>query len=142
MTVGRAQRVVGLHVIGPMADEMIQGFAVAVRMGCTVRARGSPSLARRRASRRVADRAQTRPFRRRFPPQVRDLHACVAIHPAMSEEAVTIKWGKDAANETVALPPYLDRRFAPGAAASAAGALALAGAVAALAFAAGRLSRR
>ena len=108
MTVGRAQRVVGLHVIGPMADEMIQGFAVAVRMGGTAR----------------------------------DLHACVAIHPTMSEEAVTIKWGKDAANETVVLPPYLDRRFAPGAAASAAGALALAGAVAALAFAAGRLSRR
>ena len=26
---------VGVHVIGPGADEMIQGFAVAVRMGAT-----------------------------------------------------------------------------------------------------------
>lgn len=30
-------RVVGLHVLGPGADEMIQGFAVAVKMGCTKR---------------------------------------------------------------------------------------------------------
>jgi glutathione reductase (NADPH) len=31
--VGELQRVVGCHVIGPGADEMIQGFAVAVSMG-------------------------------------------------------------------------------------------------------------
>ena len=31
------KRVVGVHVIGPGADEMIQGFAVAVRMGATKR---------------------------------------------------------------------------------------------------------
>jgi len=30
-------RVVGMHVLGPGADEMIQGFAVAVKMGCTKR---------------------------------------------------------------------------------------------------------
>jgi glutathione reductase (NADPH) len=35
VTVGPDQRVVGVHVIGPGADEMIQGFAVAVRMGAT-----------------------------------------------------------------------------------------------------------
>jgi glutathione reductase (NADPH) len=35
VTVGRKQRVVGVHVIGPGADEMMQGFAVAVRMGAT-----------------------------------------------------------------------------------------------------------
>merc|ERR1711967_168776 len=29
------ERVVGLHMIGPYSDEMIQGFAVAVRMGAT-----------------------------------------------------------------------------------------------------------
>ena len=29
--------VVGLHCIGPSSDEMIQGFAVAVRMGATRR---------------------------------------------------------------------------------------------------------
>ena len=32
---GSSHRVVGLHVIGPSADEMLQGFAVAVRMGAT-----------------------------------------------------------------------------------------------------------
>ena len=32
---GPEARVVGLHVIGPGADEMLQGFAVAVRMGAT-----------------------------------------------------------------------------------------------------------
>lgn len=33
VTVGRDERVVGIHVIGRGADELIQGFAVAVRMG-------------------------------------------------------------------------------------------------------------
>merc|ERR1712084_79635 len=33
--VGPEERVVGLHCIGPMSDEMMQGFAVAVRMGAT-----------------------------------------------------------------------------------------------------------
>jgi glutathione reductase (NADPH) len=32
---GAKQQVVGCHVIGPGADEMLQGFAVAVRMGAT-----------------------------------------------------------------------------------------------------------
>jgi glutathione reductase (NADPH) len=35
VTVGPARRVVGVHVVGPGADEMMQGFAVAVRMGAT-----------------------------------------------------------------------------------------------------------
>jgi glutathione reductase (NADPH) len=35
VTAGPQKRVVGVHVIGPGADEMIQGFAVAVRMGAT-----------------------------------------------------------------------------------------------------------
>jgi len=35
--VGPEQKVVGVHVIGVGADEMIQGFAVAVRMGATKR---------------------------------------------------------------------------------------------------------
>ena len=34
---GPEERVVGCHVIGPGADEMMQGFAVAVRMGATKR---------------------------------------------------------------------------------------------------------
>merc|ERR1712157_600602 len=29
------ETIVGLHCIGPMSDEMMQGFAVAVRMGAT-----------------------------------------------------------------------------------------------------------
>eukprot|EP00434_Breviolum_minutum_P022088 symbB.v1.2.019501.t1/scaffold1595.1/size109920/10 len=29
------EKVVGLHCIGPYSDEMMQGFAVAVRMGAT-----------------------------------------------------------------------------------------------------------
>jgi len=33
VTVGRDERVVGIHVIGLAADELIQGFAVALRMG-------------------------------------------------------------------------------------------------------------
>ncbi len=35
VTVGAEERVVGCHVIGPGADEMLQGFAVALRMGAT-----------------------------------------------------------------------------------------------------------
>ena len=35
VTVGPERRVVGVHVVGPGADEMLQGFAVAVRMGAT-----------------------------------------------------------------------------------------------------------
>ena len=35
VTVGEERRVVGLHVIGMGADEMLQGFAVAIRMGAT-----------------------------------------------------------------------------------------------------------
>src|SRR5690606_16550545 len=35
VTVGENERVVGCHVIGPGADEMLQGFAVAMRMGAT-----------------------------------------------------------------------------------------------------------
>jgi len=35
--VGPERKIVGLHILGPFADEMIQGFAVAVNKGCTVR---------------------------------------------------------------------------------------------------------
>jgi glutathione reductase (NADPH) len=35
VTTGRDERVVGCHIIGDAADEMLQGFAVAVRMGAT-----------------------------------------------------------------------------------------------------------
>jgi glutathione reductase (NADPH) len=37
VTVGAERRIVGLHVIGAGADEMLQGFAVALRMGATKR---------------------------------------------------------------------------------------------------------
>ena len=37
VTVGDEERVVGCHVIGEGADEMMQGFAVAVRMGARKR---------------------------------------------------------------------------------------------------------
>ena len=33
VTVGEQEKVVGCHIIGAQADEMIQGFAVAVKMG-------------------------------------------------------------------------------------------------------------
>ncbi len=33
VTLGDDERVIGCHIIGPGADEMLQGFAVAVRMG-------------------------------------------------------------------------------------------------------------
>jgi glutathione reductase (NADPH) len=35
VTTGAEERVVGCHIIGDGADEMLQGFAVAVRMGAT-----------------------------------------------------------------------------------------------------------
>ena len=37
VTVGAEEKVAGVHIIGPGADEMLQGFAVAVRMGATKR---------------------------------------------------------------------------------------------------------
>lgn len=37
VTLGDEERVIGLHVIGDGADEMLQGFAVAIRMGATKR---------------------------------------------------------------------------------------------------------
>lgn len=35
ITVGEHEKIVGLHVIGEGADEMLQGFAVAIKMGAT-----------------------------------------------------------------------------------------------------------
>jgi len=35
ITVGAQEKIVGLHIIGDGADEMLQGFAVAIRMGAT-----------------------------------------------------------------------------------------------------------
>jgi len=35
VVVGREEKVVGIHLIGTGADEMLQGFAVAVKMGAT-----------------------------------------------------------------------------------------------------------
>ncbi len=35
VTTGAEQRIVGLHVVGQGADEMLQGFAIALRMGAT-----------------------------------------------------------------------------------------------------------
>ena len=33
--VGSDEKVVGLHIIGKGADEMLQGFSVAIKMGAT-----------------------------------------------------------------------------------------------------------
>jgi len=33
VTLGEQQKIIGIHVIGEGADEMMQGFAVALRMG-------------------------------------------------------------------------------------------------------------
>lgn len=35
VTLGKEEKVIGLHCIGPGVDEMIQGFAVAIKMGAT-----------------------------------------------------------------------------------------------------------
>ena len=37
ITVGPDERIVGIHLFGPGSDEMMQGFAVALRMGATKR---------------------------------------------------------------------------------------------------------
>jgi len=37
VTAGADEKVVGCHILGPGADEMLQGFAVAIRMGATKR---------------------------------------------------------------------------------------------------------
>jgi len=74
---GDDETVVGLHCIGPMSDEMLQGFAIAVKMGATRR----------------------------------DFEACVAIHPTIGEEFVTMaNWGQKKSGDrlSVVLPPYLD----------------------------------
>jgi len=54
---GPQEKVVGLHIVGQGADEMLQGFAVAITMGATKD----------------------------------DLDNCVAIHPTVSEELVTMR---------------------------------------------------
>lgn len=35
VVIGAREKIIGVHIIGPGADEMLQGFAVAVRMGAT-----------------------------------------------------------------------------------------------------------
>ncbi len=35
VVIGAQEKVIGCHIIGPGADEMLQGFAVAIRMGAT-----------------------------------------------------------------------------------------------------------
>jgi len=35
VTMGPDERVIGCHLIGDAVDEMLQGFAVAIRMGAT-----------------------------------------------------------------------------------------------------------
>ena len=35
LTRGEEETVIGIHLFGPASDEMLQGFAVAVRMGAT-----------------------------------------------------------------------------------------------------------
>ena len=73
---GAAERVVGLHVIGMAADEMIQGFGVGMRMGAT-KVRPTPRspccFAHAWPEKRLADRRtstsasrSTRPRRRRW----------------------------------------------------------------------------
>jgi glutathione reductase (NADPH) len=37
ITAGRDEKIVGCHIMGPRAEEMLQGFAVAIRMGATKR---------------------------------------------------------------------------------------------------------
>jgi glutathione reductase (NADPH) len=37
VTLGSNERIIGLHIIGEGADELLQGFAVAIRMGATKR---------------------------------------------------------------------------------------------------------
>ena len=37
VVVGAEERVIGIHVLGEGADEMLQGFAVALKMGATKR---------------------------------------------------------------------------------------------------------
>ena len=37
MLAGDEQTVVGCHIVGDGADEMLQGFAVAIRMGATLK---------------------------------------------------------------------------------------------------------
>jgi len=35
ITTGKEEKVVGLHIVGIGADEIMQGFAVAIKMGAT-----------------------------------------------------------------------------------------------------------
>ena len=37
ITVGKDEKVIGCHIVGDFADEIIQGFSVAVKMGARKR---------------------------------------------------------------------------------------------------------
>jgi glutathione reductase (NADPH) len=69
------EQVVGLHCIGTASDEMLQGFAVAVKMGATKVF--------------IAQRAEHASHLTRYIQA--DFDSCVAIHPTSAEEFVTMR---------------------------------------------------
>lgn len=71
---GEEERVVGVHIIGMGSDEVLQGFAVAVKMGGTSR---NPKIIH--AYTLVTARKQ-------------DLDDTVAIHPTSGEGLSKISW--------------------------------------------------
>jgi hypothetical protein len=78
---GFSHQHLGLHIIGPCADEIVQGFAVAVRMGATLQVE-------------IAARTITADFCFHHSPidchfWLQDFEATVAIHPTIGEEFVT-----------------------------------------------------
>lgn len=74
--VGEEERVVGIHIIGMGSDEVMQGFAVAVKMGGQISSAFHMSLALRHSDRRVFFLLLARK---------QDLDDTVAIHPTAAE---------------------------------------------------------
>ena len=79
---GEEQKVVGLHIIGMGSDEMLQGFAVAIKMGggSMTWFSGLALGSRRRLLTSLL-----------FPATKADFDDTVAIHPTSSEEVVTLR---------------------------------------------------
>lgn len=74
IVVGEEERVVGVHIIGLGSDEILQGFAVAVKLGGK-----SPSL-------------EYHSYLSLELALKRDLDDTVAIHPTSAEGLSTISW--------------------------------------------------
>lgn len=98
---GENEQVVGLHVVGMGADEMMQGFGVAMKMGCTKADLDSCVVSFSAIWNAVGCAMDFSHFCFFF--------VCIqAIHPTASEELVTMgTWGTSPQASGAAVPPLM-----------------------------------